>query len=107
LPLARGPLRNSLLTGAAAAVFVASADGKPSLGVDAVAQAFDLTRAEAQVLELLAKGQTLAQAAAELGIAETTAKTHLMHIFSKTGVSRQADLVRLVMTLLPPVKSAP
>jgi len=107
LPLARGPLRNSLLTGATAAVFVASADGKPSLGVDAVAQTFDLTRAEAQVLELLAKGQTLAQVAAELGIAETTAKTHLMHIFSKTGVSRQADLVRLVMTLLPPVKSAP
>ena len=30
-----------------------------------------------------------------LGIAETTVKTHLHRVFAKTGVSRQADLVKL------------
>ena len=33
--------------------------------------------------------------AVALGIAETTAKTHLHRVFAKTGVSRQADLVKL------------
>jgi DNA-binding CsgD family transcriptional regulator len=31
-----------------------------------------------------------------LGISEATAKTHLHHVFEKTGTSRQADLVKLV-----------
>jgi DNA-binding CsgD family transcriptional regulator len=31
-----------------------------------------------------------------LGISETTVKTHLTSLFDKTGVRRQADLVRLV-----------
>ena len=31
-----------------------------------------------------------------LGIAETTAKTHLGHLYEKTGAGRQADLVKLV-----------
>ena len=35
------------------------------------------------------------ETAAVLGIAETTAKTHLHRVFAKTGVSRQADLVKL------------
>jgi DNA-binding CsgD family transcriptional regulator len=35
------------------------------------------------------------ETAATLGIAETTVKTHLHRVFAKTGVSRQADLVKL------------
>jgi DNA-binding CsgD family transcriptional regulator len=31
----------------------------------------------------------------KLGIAETTIKTHLKQVFAKTGVNRQADLVKL------------
>jgi DNA-binding CsgD family transcriptional regulator len=37
-------------------------------------------------------GATLSEAAAELRISITTAKTHFSRIFSKTDVSRQADL---------------
>ena len=46
-------------------------------------------------------GKALAQTANALGIAGTTAKTHLYNIFSKTGVSRQADLMRLATRLVP------
>jgi hypothetical protein len=40
-----------------------------------------------------------------VGIAGTTAKTHLENIFSKTGVSRQSDLMRLGTGLIPPTRS--
>ena len=36
------------------------------------------------------------ETAEALGVAETTVKTHLYRLFDKTGVSRQADLVKLV-----------
>jgi DNA-binding CsgD family transcriptional regulator len=38
-----------------------------------------------------------------LGISETTVKTHLQHVFEKTGVSRQADLVKLVAGFMSPL----
>ena len=36
------------------------------------------------------------ETAEALGIAETTVKTHLARVFGKTGLNRQADLVKLV-----------
>ena len=38
-----------------------------------------------------------------LGIAETTVKTHLYRVFSKTGASRQADLVKLAAGFTNPL----
>ena len=38
-----------------------------------------------------------------LGIGETTAKTHLQHIHSKTGTSKQTELMHLFMGCAPPV----
>jgi DNA-binding CsgD family transcriptional regulator len=57
------------------------------------------------VLILLAKGLKLREAAETLGISETTAKTHLQHLFQKTDTQRQADLVRLVTSALAPAAS--
>ena len=37
--------------------------------------------------------KTVAEA---LGVAETTVKSHLGHVFAKTGTSRQVDLAKLV-----------
>jgi DNA-binding CsgD family transcriptional regulator len=38
-----------------------------------------------------------------LGIGESTVKTHLHRVFSKTGTSRQADLVKLVASFSSPL----
>ena len=38
-----------------------------------------------------------------LGVAETTVKTHLYRVFSKTGASRQADLVKLAAAFSDPL----
>ncbi len=65
---------------------------------------YGLTKAEAQVALLVMQGQGLTPIAEELSVSLTTVKTHLRHIFDKTGIHRQAELVRLLI-LLDPLRS--
>lgn len=86
---------------------------------DLVRQGLGLTAAEAKLAARLGSGVTLADAAADLGIAFHTARTQLKHIFSKTGARRQSELVGLIGDLaaiaparagdapLPPLATAP
>jgi DNA-binding CsgD family transcriptional regulator/PAS domain-containing protein len=104
LPLTGGDLRTRLQPAAVAAVFIGAPPDEQD-GADATAAAFGLTPAETRVLASLLAGRTLAETATTLGIAATTAKTHLDNIFSKTAVTRQADLMRLGTGLVPPTKS--
>jgi DNA-binding CsgD family transcriptional regulator/PAS domain-containing protein len=102
LPLTGGEHRTRLPPEAIAAVFIGVSD-EPG-DARAMAAAYRLSPAETRVLVPLLAGATLAQAAQGLGIAESTAKSHLHNIFAKTGVSRRADLVRLSAGLSPPVR---
>ena len=61
---------------------------------------FDLTPAEAALAILLANGMTLEEASEDLNIRKNTARAHLRSIFSKTGVTRQTMLVRLILSSL-------
>lgn len=60
--------------------------------------AYGLTSAEATLATHLAQGKSVESAAEEMRITLNTARTHLKHIFAKTGVQRQSDLVRLFLT---------
>lgn len=101
LPLAGGELRSRLRPRAVAAVFVdATPDEQDRAALLAVA--FGLTPAETRVVASLLGGRTLSETASALDIAFTTVKTHLARIFLKTGVSRQAELVRLAMQTASP-----
>jgi len=62
--------------------------------------AWELTPRERQVAELIARGYTNPQIAAELTITRETAKTHVSNILSKLGVRSRVD-VRLMMTGRP------
>jgi DNA-binding NarL/FixJ family response regulator len=53
-----------------------------------------LTRREAEVLKLAARGLNNRDIAARLGLAERTVKGHLMNIFDKLGVSSRTEAVR-------------
>lgn len=64
--------------------------------VDAAIRKFELTPSETRLLRSLSEGRTVPQAAACLGVAYSTARTHLQRVFDKTGVRRQADLIRLL-----------
>ncbi|MBX3578436.1 MAG: helix-turn-helix transcriptional regulator [Rhizobiaceae bacterium] len=66
-----------------------------------IATIYNFTPAETQIFASLARGQALAKTADALGIASSTAKTHLLRIFSKTGCKRQAELVALAARLTP------
>jgi len=57
-------------------------------------QMHGLTYAEADIMGRLTMGMRLADIATELDISIETVRTHLKSIFTKTGTSRQADLVR-------------
>jgi DNA-binding CsgD family transcriptional regulator len=65
--------------------------------VGTFADAYDLTTAERRVLREIVRGGGLVDAAGKLGISVPTARTHLQHIFEKTTVNSQVELVCLVM----------
>ncbi|MBN8942852.1 MAG: hypothetical protein J0H01_25340 [Rhizobiales bacterium] len=88
---------------AAAVVFVQQPGASRPLPCAALAGLYGLTRAELKVLLALAPGLGLKEAAATLGIGETTAKTHLQHVFEKTGTAKQSELLRLLMSAAAPV----
>jgi DNA-binding CsgD family transcriptional regulator/PAS domain-containing protein len=103
LPLRRTHVRSGLSQRAAAALFVTSASGPPQLPHDALVQLYDLTPAEIRIFELICEGQAPAAISALLGIAVSTVKSHLFHVYEKTGCRRQIDLVRLARSLTFPV----
>jgi DNA-binding CsgD family transcriptional regulator len=57
---------------------------------------YDLTPTETRVALHLADGGTVATCARAMGLAESTVRTHLKSVFAKTGISRQAQLPRLL-----------
>jgi DNA-binding CsgD family transcriptional regulator len=102
LPLASGEIRSRLDPAAVAAVFINPAV-EDERSAQTVAATFGLTRAETRVLSRVLAGMTVVEAAADLSVAMTTARTHLDNIFAKTGASRQSELLRLAAQIAPPV----
>ncbi len=81
---------------AAVALFVRNAALDSASLPEIVAKAYKLTPAELRVLLAIVDVGGVPQAAAALGVAPTTVKTHLGRLFEKTGTNRQADLVKLI-----------
>ena len=97
------PERAALLSvsGPAAVVLLTDPDHTPETPAQLLRRVYGLTRKEAQLALALAGGKTLADAAEGLRIAEGTARRHLAAIFARTGIHRQAELVRLILSLPP------
>lgn len=62
---------------------------------------FGLTNAEADVALRVMRGDGLKPISADLELTMATIKTHLQHIFDKTDTHRQAELVRLLLAVIP------
>jgi DNA-binding CsgD family transcriptional regulator len=97
LPLTSGTRREANVSySAVATVFVHKAALELASPPEAVAQEFNLTPAELRVLFAIITVGGVPEVAEVLGVAEVTVKTHLHHVFEKTGAGRQVDLVKLV-----------
>jgi DNA-binding CsgD family transcriptional regulator len=82
-----------------ALVLVADPDATPTPPKEILGQLFGFTTAETRVAERLMMGDSPEQAAAFLEVKTATARWHLASIYRKTGTKRQAELVRLLMSL--------
>ncbi len=63
---------------------------------DVLTGLYGLTQSEAKLVQLMSNGLTLDEAADELAISVNTARTHLKHVFHKTGINRQTELIHRI-----------
>jgi len=74
----------------------------PSPGNDALrlahhVQRFGLTSVQAEILHMLAQGLDVEAIAAQRGVKVGTVRAHVHELLNKTGLTRQAELVRLAL----------
>jgi DNA-binding CsgD family transcriptional regulator len=105
LPLGKSDHRRALGPGHAA-VFVGKAGASLPPSLEVLSALSGLTTREARIALKIADGSTPTQAAEELGVTMNTMRTHLSHIFDKTGVNSQPGLVRYVSNLSMPLQIA-
>lgn len=78
-------------------VYVRDAEERMLLSDAMARQLFGFTPSETALVIELANGLSLEEAAQSLGIRRNTARAHLRAVFSKTGVRRQTELVRIIL----------
>ena len=83
----------------AALVLVADPASQTRIDPAVAAATLGLTGMESRVAVLLAEGMNVGEIAAATGRGESMIRSHVKHMFAKHGLSRQADLVRLVLSL--------
>ena len=83
----------------AALVLVVDPAGRAAIDPALAEAALGLTRMEARVAVLLAQGMSVPEIAAATGRETSTIRSHVKHMFAKHGLSRQAELMRLVLSL--------
>jgi DNA-binding NarL/FixJ family response regulator len=106
LPLTSGARRQASASYAAvAAMFIHKATLDTPSPPEAIAKAYKLAPMELRVLLAVVEVGGVPEVAGALGIAETTVRTHLQRTYNKTGVNRQADLVKLVAAFSNPLLS--
>lgn len=81
---------------AIAAVFVRKTEFDIDKAVQAMGEVYKLTAAEVRIVRAVADGGGMPAVASRLGISAATARTHLAHVFQKTGAKRQAEIVRML-----------
>lgn len=83
--------------GAVALVFLREIDARSLPTADALRELFNLNPSEARLAHALASGLDIKEAAEAQDVTLSTARTYLKRLFQKTGVNRQAELIRLLL----------
>lgn len=96
MPLEDGPIH---FASAPVLVSVTDLDSEVSAPEDELRLLFNLTQAEARLAAAVFEGLTLPEAAERFGVSVNTTRFQLARVFEKTGATRQAELVKLMMRL--------
>ena len=91
--------RGRSLGGLGAMVVVVDPISQPCVSPGLIAKTFGLTPAESRVAAMLAEGKTVGEIALATGRQRSAIYWLLRQIYSKLGISRQVDLVRMVLSL--------
>jgi DNA-binding CsgD family transcriptional regulator len=102
LSLTSGQRRDPANSQATAALFVRPVISASPSSLELLARSFQLTASEVRVLGAVMATGSLNDLANRLGITKATVKTHLNHLFAKTGTRRQSELIRLAAEYASP-----
>lgn len=105
-PAERDPAREEMPAAADGAGALDAPDSETKARLEAamaercayLAQAFNLTTREAEVFHLLCRGRGRAAICEELCMSEGTVKTHIAHIYEKTGVNTRQALSEIAFS---------
>ncbi len=104
LPLLVTPMHAHLITsdldyeGAKVAVFLSDPNQQQPISIDSLVSVYSLTPSEAQVAISLANGHSIEEIAKSSCHSAHTIRSQLKSVFRKTGVSRQSELIKLLLT---------
>jgi DNA-binding NarL/FixJ family response regulator len=80
-------------------LLVIDTEQRTKVSGETLVRLYNLTPAETRVALMLIDGKRLDQIAEELDVAQTTIVFHLKNLFRKTETHRQADLVRVLLSV--------
>jgi DNA-binding CsgD family transcriptional regulator len=84
--------------GAQVAVFISDPNAQQPISVDNLVSVYKLTPSEAQVAISIANGHSIENIAKQSNHSAHTIRSQLKSTFKKTGVSRQSELIKLLLT---------
>ena len=106
LPLAaRDRARTDDMSTASVSIFVTRVGFEAESPIKTIARTFSLTPREASILVALMEVGSLQEVAERHGVSLNTVRSQMKAIFTKTGVGRQADVVKLVASYLGPTRA--
>ncbi|MFC6645833.1 helix-turn-helix transcriptional regulator [Granulicella cerasi] len=91
--------QSGAMASTAALVLLADPSDKPPARADILRDLFGLTPVEIRLCQLLLCTESVREAAEQARLSYTTGRFHLKQIFRKCGISRQIELVQLLLSL--------
>ncbi|MSQ68708.1 MAG: response regulator [Gammaproteobacteria bacterium] len=77
-------------------IYLFDANSPRNVSHDLLTGLYGLTQTEAKLVQLMSNGMTLDEVGQELEISVNTVRTHLKHVFHKTGLNRQTELIQRI-----------
>lgn len=87
------------LKSAAVLLFIIDAANKAGIPATVLMDAYGLTPAEARIALAISSGLSIPETAKALRLSPNTIKTQLRGVFSKSGLSRQTELARMIASI--------